>query len=139
MDMVTVRYGLFDGLRASVQRVWQASGLSLRLLGRLLTGGLSVKALSGPVAIADLAGKSAALGPAYFIGFMAFISVSLGVFNLLPIPVLDGGQLMYYLWEAATGKPVAGVWFERLQYLGVTLLLAMMAVATFNDIVSRMG
>ncbi|MFT4195364.1 RIP metalloprotease RseP [Ottowia sp.] len=137
--MVTVRRGAFDGLAAGVQRVWEVSALSLRLLGRMLVGELSLRNLSGPIAVADYAGKSAALGLTYYLGFLAFISVSLGVLNLLPVPVLDGGHLMYYLWEAVTGKPVAGVWLERLQYVGMTLLLAMMAIAMFNDVASRWG
>ena len=138
-EMVKVRRGPVDGLWSGVVRVWEVSALSLKLLGRMLMGELSLKNLSGPIAIADYAGKSAALGLTYYLGFLAFISVSLGVLNLLPVPVLDGGHLMYYLWEAVTGKPVTGVWLERLQYVGMSLLLAMMAIAMYNDIVTRLG
>ncbi|WP_293225144.1 RIP metalloprotease RseP, partial [Ottowia sp.] len=133
-EMVLVRLGPIDGLWSGVSRVWEVSALSLRLLGRMAVGEVSLRNLSGPIAIADYAGKSASLGLTYYLAFLAFISVSLGVLNLLPIPVLDGGHLMYYLWEAVTGKAVTGVWLERLQYVGMALLLSMMAIAMFNDI-----
>ena len=138
-EMVLVRLGPIDGLWSGVSRVWEVSALSLRLLGRMAVGEISLKNLSGPIAIADYAGKSASLGLTYYLAFLAFISVSLGVLNLLPIPVLDGGHLMYYLWEAVTGKAVTGVWLERLQYVGMALLLSMMAIAMFNDIANRLG
>lgn len=138
-EMALVRKGLWDGLASGVTRVWDISVLSLRLLGRMATGQMSLKNLSGPIAIADYAGQSASLGLTYYLGFLAFISVSLGVLNLLPVPVLDGGHLMYYLWEAVTGRPVAGAWLARLQYLGMSLLLTMMGIAMYNDIVHRLG
>jgi regulator of sigma E protease len=93
-----------------------------------------LKNLSGPLTIADVAGKSASLGLTQYLIFLALISVSLGVLNLLPLPVLDGGHLMYYLWEAVTGKAVSDAWMERLQRGGIALLMAMMAVAMFNDV-----
>lgn len=138
-QMVLVRQGPVDGLWSAAARVWEVSTLSVKLLGRMLIGELSLKSLSGPVAIADYAGKSAALGLTYYLGFLAFISVSLGVLNLLPIPVLDGGHLMYYLWEAVTGKPVTGIWLERLQFVGMSLLLTVMVIAVYNDIATRLG
>ena len=87
-----------------------------------------------PLTIADYAGKSASLGLTQYLTFLALISVSLGVLNLLPLPVLDGGHLMYYLWEGVTGKPVSELWMERLQQGGIAALGAMMVIALFNDI-----
>ena len=96
--------------------------------------GTSLKNLSGPLTIAEYAGKSATMGLSVYLSFLAFISVSLGVLNLLPLPVLDGGHLMYYLWEGVTGKAVADAWMERLQRGGVALLFGMMVIALYNDI-----
>jgi regulator of sigma E protease len=137
-EMVVVRLGPVAGFTAGAAKVWQISTLTLRFLGRMVMGQLSVKNLSGPVAIADFAGKAANLGLVRYLGFLAFVSVSLGVMNLLPVPVLDGGHLVYYLWEAVTGKPVAGAWLDRLQYVGLSLLLAMVAITLYNDIASRL-
>lgn len=138
-EMALVRRGPLQGLWAGAVRVWEVSTLTLRLMGRMLVGELSLKNISGPLTIADYAGKSASLGLTYFLGFMAFVSVSLGVLNLLPLPVLDGGHLMYYLWEAVTGRPVSDAWLERLQRGGMALLLAMMALALFNDMARLLG
>ncbi|MDR2991042.1 MAG: RIP metalloprotease RseP [Burkholderiaceae bacterium] len=137
-EMVTVRLGPVAGLTAGTVKTWQIAALTLRFLGRMVIGQISVKNISGPVAIADFAGQAAHLGLVHYLGFLAFISVSLGLMNLLPLPVLDGGHLAYYLWEAVTGKPVAGVWFDRLQYAGLSLLLALMALTLVNDIASRL-
>ncbi len=133
-QMVTVRYGVFEGLWAGAVKTWDISMLTLRMMGKMLIGEASLKNLSGPLTIADVAGKSASLGLMQYLVFIALISVSLGVLNLLPLPVLDGGHLMYYLWEAVTGKPVTQAWLERLQRGGVAVLMAMMAVALFNDV-----
>jgi regulator of sigma E protease len=137
--MVTVRYGPLDGVWKAGQRTWEVSLLTLRMMGRMVIGEASLKNLSGPLTIADYAGKSASLGLTQYIIFLALISVSLGVLNLLPLPVLDGGHLMYYLWEGITGKSVSDAWMERLQRGGVAVLLVMMSIALFNDVTRLFG
>jgi len=131
---VTVRYGVLEGLSEGVSRTWESSVLTLKMMGKMLIGEVSLKNLSGPLTIADYAGKSASIGLTAYLLFLAAISVSLGVLNLLPLPVLDGGHLMYYLWEAVTGKTVSDAWMEGLQRGGVAILLCMMSVALFNDV-----
>ncbi len=138
-DMVMVRYGLWDGVERALARTWEVSILTLNMMGKILTGDASLKNLSGPLTIADYAGKSAAIGLTSFVIFLALISISLGVLNLLPLPVLDGGHLMYYLWEFLTGKPVSESWAERFQKLGLVVLMAMMTIAVFNDVMRLVG
>ena len=133
-EMVTVRYGLLDGLQSGAVKTWDISVLTLKMMGKMLIGQSSVKNLSGPLTIADYAGKSANLGLTPYLLFLALISVSLGVLNLLPLPVLDGGHLMYYLWEGVVGKPVSDLWTERLRRGGVALLFSMMFIALYNDV-----
>lgn len=138
-EMVTVRYGLVEGLSQGLTRTWEVSALTVRMLGRMLIGEASLKNLSGPITIADYAGQSVKQGPAYYLGFLALVSVSLGVLNLLPLPMLDGGHLMYYIFEGVTGRPVSDAWLARLQRGGIVVLLMMMSVALFNDVARLLG
>jgi regulator of sigma E protease len=138
-EMVTVQYGPLDGIWQGVVKTWEVSVLTLRTLGRMVVGEASLKNLSGPLTIADYAGRSASLGLTSYLVFLALISVSLGVLNLLPLPVLDGGHLMYYLWEGVTGRPVSEAWLERLQRAGVVVLALMMSIALFNDVTRLLG
>ena len=134
-ELITVvRYGVASALAKATQKTWDMSVFSLKMLGRMLVGQVSWKNLSGPVTIADYAGQSAQLGLVSYLSFLALISISLGVLNLLPIPLLDGGHLMYYTVEICKGSPVSDRMMEIGQKLGLTLLLVLMAFAFYNDI-----
>jgi regulator of sigma E protease len=132
--MTLVHYGPASALRMSLARTWDTSVFSLKILGKMLVGEVSWKNLSGPVTIADYAGQSARLGLAAYVAFLALISISLGVLNLLPIPLLDGGHLLYYLIELLKGSPVSERAMELGQRFGLTVLLFLMVFALYNDI-----
>ncbi len=134
-----LRYGPVDALHAAVTKVWEMSVLTLRLLGKMLAGQASVENLSGPISIAQVAGESAAVGLAPFLAFLGLVSLSVGLINLLPIPILDGGHLLYYLIELIIGTPVPE-WVMALgQKLGGALLLGLMTLAIFNDFHRLLG
>lgn len=129
-----VRYGPLASAGKAIQRMGEVSMFTLRMLGRMIVGDVSLKNLSGPLTIADYAGQSAQLGWMAYISFLALISISLGVLNLLPIPILDGGHLMYYLVEIIKGSPVSDRAMEIGQQVGIVLLFSLMAFALYNDI-----
>jgi regulator of sigma E protease len=134
-----VHLGPVDAVVYGAQQMGRHAVLSLRMFGRMLTGKASLKNLNGPITIADGAAKSAKLGLAHFLTYLAQVSVGIGVLNLLPIPVLDGGRLLYYLFEGATGRPVSTPWQTWLRYGGVFAILLLMSLALSNDLVRFLG
>ena len=133
-DSEWVRAGFWQGLAAGYGQVQQLTLMTGQLIGQMLTGEASSQHLSGPLTIAEQAGQSAQRGLPTYIAFLGLISVSLGLLNLLPLPMLDGGHLMYYLWESLTGKPVSVAWQRGLQKVGLALLIFIMSLAFFNDL-----
>ncbi|AOY90907.1 RIP metalloprotease RseP [Cupriavidus sp. USMAA2-4] len=134
VEMETVRYRPDQALLRAAGQVWSTSTLSLKLLAKMLVGQASLQNLSGPLTVADYAGRAASLGWQPFVGFLALVSVSLGVLNLLPIPVLDGGHLLYYCVEFLTGRPVPDHWQAMLQRVGIACILLLTSLALFNDV-----
>ncbi|CUJ36879.1 RIP metalloprotease RseP [Achromobacter kerstersii] len=133
IPMVTVRYGLFESVWRGAVRTWDTAWFSLRMMGRMVTGDVSWRNVSGPVTIADYAGQTARIGIVAYIAYIALISISLGVLNLLPIPMLDGGHLLYYLVEIVRGSPPPAKWIDIGQRAGIGLLAGLMGLALFND------
>ncbi|MDD5328398.1 MAG: RIP metalloprotease RseP [Sulfuricella sp.] len=129
-----VRYPVHTAFVRAIAKTWDTSLFSLKMLGKMLTGQVSWKNVSGPITIADYAGQSAHLGWGPYISFLALISISLGVLNLLPIPLLDGGHLMYYIVEMIKGSPVSERTMEIGQQIGIAILLTLMVFAFYNDI-----
>jgi regulator of sigma E protease len=137
-EMVTVSDDLPEAAAKAVKRTWDTSILTFKMLGKMLIGEVSWKNITGPITIADYAGQTARIGLISYLSFMALISISLGVMNLLPIPVLDGGHLLYYSVEILTGRPVSERFSEIAQRAGMGILMTLMVVAAFNDIVRLM-
>jgi regulator of sigma E protease len=132
--MVTVRYGLISALGKAIEETWNKSAFSFAMIGKMITGEVSWRNISGPVTIADYAGQSAKLGMGYYFKFLALVSISLAVLNLLPIPILDGGHLLYYVVEIVTRAPLSERSMDIGQRIGLALLLMLMAFAFYNDI-----
>lgn len=130
---VTQHFTIIEALAKSVEKTWETSIFSLKMLGNMLIGNVSWKGISGPVTIASYAGQSANMGMKVFIGFLALVSISIGVLNLLPIPILDGGHFMYYMVEFFTGKPVSEAVVNVGQRVGFFILGWMMVLALYND------
>ena len=131
--LVNIQYGILDSVQQSVARTWQLTALTFKMIGRLVTGDISLNNLSGPISIAKSAGASADYGLVYFLGFLALISINLGLMNLMPLPVLDGGHLVFYTFELLTGRPVS----EKIQEVGFkigsVIILLLTGLALFND------
>lgn len=138
-EMVVASDPPWAALMKAVDKTWDTSILTLKMLGKMLVGEVSWKNITGPITIADYAGQTARVGVISYLTFIAFISISLGVMNLLPIPVLDGGLLLYYSLELLTGRALPERFGEIAQRAGVGILMTLMAVAVFNDIVRLMS
>ncbi len=134
-----LRHGPISGLWAAVSETWRLTRSTIGLLGRMLSGNASVKNLSGPISIAQFANDSANAGLSSFLFFLGLISLSLGILNLLPIPVLDGGHLLYYLIELIKGSPVSEQVQLTGQYVGLVALFGLMSLAFINDILRLVG
>lgn len=133
VPMVMVEHGLVQSIWQGVTRTYETAWFSLKMLGSMISGAVSWKNISGPVTIADYAGQTAQIGLTAYLAFLALVSVSIGVLNLLPIPMLDGGHLMYYTVEIVRGKPVPESWMMLGHKVGVVLLAGLMTLAIFND------
>lgn len=131
--LIRVRYGPLPALGKAVEETWDKSLFSLRMMGQMIIGALSWHHISGPVTIADYAGQSAKLGLTHYLRFMALVSISLAVLNLLPVPVLDGGHLLYYVAEIVRGRPLSERCLMIGQRIGLALILMLMAFALYND------
>jgi len=133
------RFGPVESLTQAMARTWSSTVFTFRMLGRMITGDVSIKNISGPINIAQFAGESAQRGPDYFLGFLAIVSISLGVLNLLPIPVLDGGQIVYQSIEGLKGSPMSERAQIMGQQIGIFALIMLMSFAFYNDLARIFG
>jgi regulator of sigma E protease len=134
-ELIThIEYSPVEAVYKAIGRTWDMSTLTLRVLWKMVSGEASLTNISGPITIATYAGVTASIGLVSFISFLAVISVSLGVLNLLPVPMLDGGHLLYYLIEIIKGSPVSVAFEMRGQQVGIVVLALLMSIAIFNDI-----
>lgn len=133
-EMVTAGSNPVAALGKAVKKTWDTSAMTIKMVGKMIVGEVSWKNVTGPITIADYAGQTARIGWISYLSFIAFVSISLGVMNLLPIPVLDGGHLLYYAVEVLTGRPVSERFGAIAQRAGVGILMTLMLVAVFNDI-----
>lgn len=133
-DMVVASQSPFAALLKATEKTWDTSVMTIKMVGKMIVGEVSWKNVTGPITIADYAGQTARIGLISYLSFIAFVSISLGVMNLLPIPVLDGGHLLYYAVEVLTGRPVSERFGAIAQRAGVGVLMTLMLVAVFNDI-----
>jgi regulator of sigma E protease len=139
-DMVALqKYGPIAAVGQAATKTWDTSVFTLRIVGRIVTGNVSLKAISGPISIAETAGFAIRQGWRFFLGILALISISLGVLNLLPIPILDGGQIVYQLAELVKGKPVSERALQLGHSIGIAMLILMMTLAFYNDIVRHLN
>jgi regulator of sigma E protease len=136
---VTERYGVVEALEKAANKTWEVSALTVRMFSKMLQLEVSLENLSGPISIAQYAGNSARSGPARFLEFLAIVSISLGILNLLPIPILDGGHLVYFAVEAVKGSPPSEQAQYLAQHVGIILLVGLMGLAFYNDIAKLLG
>lgn len=133
-EVITERVGPLDAIVKGSEHTWNVTKLTVVAVGKIFTGSISVDNIGGPIMIAKTAGEQAETGLVYFLSFMALLSINLGLLNLLPVPILDGGHLVFYLWEMLVGKPVNLKTREVAQQIGLVLLLGLMVLAFYNDI-----
>jgi regulator of sigma E protease len=137
--MAEQRYGIVESVPRGIAKTWETITFSVSMIGHMVVGEVSLKNMSGPLSIADIAGSSAELGLAYFLSFLAAVSISLGILNLLPIPLLDGGQIVYQLAEGIKGAPLSDRAMLLGQQIGIFFIIALTGFAFYNDIVRLFG